>query len=81
MPSAQALTRRVPSVVALIAALAVLLTSSNLRSPVSAFPPIADQVAGSLGASGLFIGLVGMALNRLAAALEARVLHWRGPGH
>ena len=61
MPSGQAATRRVPSVVALIAALAVLLTSSNLRSPVSAFPPIADQVAGSLGASGLFIGLVGMA--------------------
>lgn len=29
----------------------------------------------------LLIGLVGMALNRLAAAVEARVLHWRGPGH
>jgi len=29
----------------------------------------------------LLIGLVGMALNRAASAIEARVLHWRGPGH
>ena len=27
----------------------------------------------------LLIGLVGMGLNRLAAAVEGRVLHWRGP--
>jgi sulfonate transport system permease protein len=29
----------------------------------------------------LLIGLVGMVLNRMAALLESRVLHWRGPGH
>lgn len=29
----------------------------------------------------LLIGVVGMALNRAAAAIEARVLHWRGPAH
>jgi sulfonate transport system permease protein len=29
----------------------------------------------------LLIGLVGMALNRMAALLESRVLHWHGPGH
>jgi sulfonate transport system permease protein len=29
----------------------------------------------------LLIGLVGMALNRMAAVIESRVLHWRGPGH
>lgn len=29
----------------------------------------------------LLIGLVGMTLNRLASLIEARVLHWRGPGH
>lgn len=29
----------------------------------------------------LLIGAVGMVLNRLAAAVEGRVLHWRGPGH
>jgi len=29
----------------------------------------------------LLVGLVGMALNRAAAAVEARVLHWRGPAH
>jgi sulfonate transport system permease protein len=29
----------------------------------------------------LLIGLVGMILNRLASQVEARVLHWRGPGH
>ena len=61
MSSAASANRRVPSAVAIIAALAVLLTSSNLRSPVSAFPPIADEVRTGLGASGLFIGLVGMA--------------------
>lgn len=59
--SASNTARRVPSAVAIIAALAVLLTSSNLRSPVSSFPPIADDVRTGLGASNLFIGLVGMA--------------------
>jgi sulfonate transport system permease protein len=29
----------------------------------------------------LLIGLVGMVLNRMAALIESRVLHWRGPGH
>ncbi|WUR13283.1 ABC transporter permease [[Empedobacter] haloabium] len=29
----------------------------------------------------LLIGAVGLLLNRLAAAIEGRVLHWRGPGH
>jgi sulfonate transport system permease protein len=29
----------------------------------------------------LLIGLIGMALNRMAALVESRVLHWRGPGH
>jgi sulfonate transport system permease protein len=29
----------------------------------------------------LLIGLVGMVLNRLAALVESRVLHWRGPAH
>jgi sulfonate transport system permease protein len=29
----------------------------------------------------LLIGLVGMVLNRLAGLVEARVLHWRAPGH
>ncbi|WP_293790980.1 MFS transporter [uncultured Corynebacterium sp.] len=61
MPTVRQGARRIPSAVAFIAALAVLLTSSNLRSPVSTFPPIADQVADGLEASGLFIGLVGMA--------------------
>jgi sulfonate transport system permease protein len=28
----------------------------------------------------LLIGLVGMALNRVASLVEARLLHWRGPG-
>lgn len=29
----------------------------------------------------LLIGAVGMVLNRVAAAVEGRVLHWRGPAH
>lgn len=61
MPTVRQGARRIPSAVAFIAALAVLLTSSNLRSPVSSFPPIADKVADGLEASGLFIGLAGMA--------------------
>lgn len=76
-------SRRIPSAIALLAAVAVLLTSSNLRSPVSAFPPIADQVSSDLGASELFIGLVGMAptaMFALAAVLSgpmARALSFR----
>lgn len=54
------------TVAAVIAAVAVLLTGANLRSAVSAFPPLADRIAEDLSASesfgaGLFIGLVGMA--------------------
>lgn len=49
------------SLAAVFAACAVLLTATNLRSAVSVFPPIADIISGSLGASPLFIGVVGMA--------------------
>lgn len=72
----QATQERKPAVTAIsiIAVAAVLLTSVNLRSPVSSFSPIADQVSDDLGASSLFVGLVGMAptlMFALAAALSA----------
>lgn len=53
--------RKAVTVISMIAVAAVLLTSMNLRSPVSSFSPIADQISDDLGASSLFVGLVGMA--------------------
>lgn len=53
--------RKAVTVISIIAVAAVLLTSMNLRSPVSSFSPIADQISDDLGASSLFVGLVGMA--------------------
>lgn len=61
MSNSNAENGRSLSVAAVFAAAAVLLTASNLRSAVSVFPPIADVVSGDLGASPMFIGLVGMA--------------------
>ncbi|HIW95331.1 MAG TPA: MFS transporter [Candidatus Corynebacterium gallistercoris] len=69
--------------VSLVAVAAVLLTSSNLRSSVSSFPPIAGDVTSGLNASTMFIGLVGMAptaMFALAAAMSgplARMLSFR----
>lgn len=71
------------TLVSYIAALAVMLTASNLRSGVSAFPPIAQQISQHLGAPAMFIGLVGMAptaMFALAAILSgplARALTFR----
>ncbi|OFT89938.1 CynX/NimT family MFS transporter [Corynebacterium auriscanis] len=66
--------KRAVTTISIIAVVAVLLTSVNLRSPISSFSPIADKVSDSLGASPLFVGLVGMAptlMFALAAALSA----------